>query len=76
MSKPSSDPTSHRPDRRRRRARPGVEPLETRQTPTSLVLGSSVSLILLNPQPLPPGSVPTMISYPPSPCVYYPLNLR
>ncbi len=69
MSKPSTDPTSRRADRRRRRARPGVESLETRQIPTSLSLGSSISLILLNPQPLPPGSVPTAISYPPNPCV-------
>ena len=69
MSKPSTDPTS-RPADRRRRARPGVESLETRQTPTSLVLGSSVSLILLNPQPLPPGSSPTVISYLSNPGVY------
>jgi hypothetical protein len=74
MSKPFTDPTSRPAVRRRRHARPGVESLETRQTPASLALGSSVSLILLNPQPLPPGSSPMVISYPSNPYVYYPPN--
>jgi hypothetical protein len=51
-----------RPHRRGRRARPLVEGLEVRQVPTSLL--SPTSLVLLNPQPLPPGSSPTAVSYP------------
>ncbi len=67
------DPKSRSPVRRGRRARLGLEPLEDRRTPTtSLSFASPLSLVLLNPQPLPPGSIPAAISYPPNPCVYYP----
>ena len=41
-----------------------------RQVPTSLL--SPTSLVLLNPQPLPPGSSPTAIYFPPGPIVYHP----
>jgi hypothetical protein len=47
-----------------------VDGLEVRQTPTGALLTSSVALVLLNPQPLPPGSSPTAIYYPPNPCIY------
>jgi hypothetical protein len=61
---------SHTPDRRCRRARPVVEGLEVRQVPTALP--SPTSLVQLNPQPLPPGSGPISIYYPPNPCVFHP----
>lgn len=61
---------SRRPGRRFRHARPLVEGLEVRQVPTSLL--SPTSLVLHNPQPLPPGSSPTAIYYPPGPVVYWP----
>ena len=61
---------SRRPGRKPRQARPLVEGLEVRQVPTSLL--SPTSLVLLNPQPLPPGSSPTTIYHPPGPVIYYP----
>jgi hypothetical protein len=61
-----------RPDRRGRRARPLVEGLEGREVLTSLL--SPTSLVLLNPQPLPPGSSPTAIYYPANPGISYPPN--
>jgi hypothetical protein len=60
--------------RRDRRARLAVEGLEVRETPTSLALASSLSLVLLNPQPLPPGSSPTAVYSPSNFSVYYPPN--
>jgi hypothetical protein len=51
-----------RPERTVRLARPLVEGLEVRQVLTSLL--APTSLVLLNPQPLPPGSSPTAVSYP------------
>ena len=61
----TSSPSSHT-DRRCRRARPRVEGLEVRQVPTSSLFSSS--LVLLNPQPLPPGSSTLAVLYPPNPC--------
>jgi hypothetical protein len=72
MSMPIARPSPRAQARRDRRTRPAVEGLEGRQTPTGLALGSSLSLVLLNPQPLPPGSSPTAIYYPPSPVAYWP----
>jgi hypothetical protein len=63
---------SPRPDRRGRRAGPLVEGMEARQVLTSLL--SPTSLVLLNPQPLPPGSSPTAIYYPANPGISYPPN--
>jgi hypothetical protein len=44
--------------------------LEVRQVPATLL--SPTSLVLLNPQPLPPGSGPTVIYYPSDPVIYWP----
>jgi hypothetical protein len=67
MSTPIAAPPLPRPDRRSRRVRPFLEGLEVRQVPTSFL--SPTSLVLLNPQPLPPGSSPIAIYYPPNHCV-------
>jgi hypothetical protein len=58
------------PPRPEASTRPLAEGLEVRQVPSSLL--SPTSLILLNPQPLPPGSSPTAVYYPPNPSLYYP----
>ena len=50
--------------RRTRRVRPIVDDLEVRQTPTGTMLTSPLALVMLNPQPLPPGSSPTAVSLP------------
>jgi hypothetical protein len=63
MSMPNARPSPRTVARRDRRARLAVEGLEVRETPTSFALGSSLSLVLLNPQPLPPGSSPMFIDY-------------
>ena len=61
---------TRRPVRRCRHARSLLEGLEVRQVPTSFL--SPTSLVLLNPQPLPPGSSPIAVRYPPGPIVYFP----
>ena len=66
MNKHITSSFTHRPDRRRRCARPLVEGLEVREVPSSFQLPSS--LVLLNPQPLPPGSSSPAVFYPPNPC--------
>jgi hypothetical protein len=61
---------SRHPARKCRRVRTLLEGLEVRQVPTSFL--SPTSLVLLNPQPLPPGSSPTAVHYPPNPYIYVP----
>jgi hypothetical protein len=71
MSRHLTRGTSPEPPRRDRRARPGVEAMEVRQTPTGTGLTSPLALVLLNPQPLPPGSSPTTYDFQPCPSSFY-----
>ena len=61
---------THRPDRRRRYARPLVEGLEVREVPSSFQFPSS--FVLFNPQTPTPGSRSITVHVPPNPCHFFP----